>query len=120
MPTINFMHGQTVQFVQRQVAGVDGYGNDVYGNQTQSIDGCVISPGNSNEDFQGTLQISSDVTVHCPVGTVINVPVDRMILPDGSVYNVIGSPKNWASPFTGTGSVVEVQGRLVTTGGAAT
>lgn len=112
-------HGQTVTFVHRQLTGEDQYGNDVYGKTNVDVPGCVVAPGNTSENFQGTLQITSDVTVYTPAGTTVDLPVDQMII-NGVTYNVVGNPNNWSSPWTGTGSFQQVEGKLVTTGGAAT
>lgn len=113
------LHGQTVTFVHRQVTGRDNYGNDVYGNTSVDVSGCIVAPGSTSEDFQGTLQIDSDVTVYTPQGVTVDLPVDQMTI-SGVTYNVVGSPNNWTSPWTSTGSFQQIQGRLVTTGGAAT
>jgi hypothetical protein len=120
MPIAQFYHGATVVFIQRKITGRDEYGNDLYDSCEQKVNDCTISPGTTTQDWQGTEQITADVTVYCPAGTKIDLPVDKMTTPDGVTYNVVGLPKNWASPFTGTQSFVEVLGRLVTTGGAAT
>jgi hypothetical protein len=111
--------GQTVTFGNRIVTGTDDYGNDVYGTVEVQVPGCAISPGNSTENWQGTEQIVSDVVVHAPIATVVDLPLDYMKIA-GVEYNLVGNPRNWVSPFTGTGSLMEIQGRQVTTGGAAT
>lgn len=111
--------GKTVTLVHRQVTGRDSYGNDIYGTTEKTVEGCAVSPGNSSEDWQGTEQITADITVHMPPGTVVDMPLDQVIV-DGTEYNVVGDPRSWSSPFTGTQSFLEVQGRLITTGGAAT
>lgn len=117
MPSLR--QGQTVTFGNRTVTGVDEYNNDVYGEVEVQVTGCAISPGNSSENWQGTEQITSDVTVHAPLATVVDLPLDYMVIA-GVQYNIVGNPRNWVSPFTGTLSLIEIQGREVTTGGAAT
>jgi hypothetical protein len=112
-------HGKVVTFVQRTVTSTDSYGNDVYGETTVDVPGCAINPGSSSESFQGTLQITSDVVAYVPSATVVDMPMDIMVIDDVR-YNVIGSPRTWGSPWTGTGSFLEVAGKLVTTGGDAT
>jgi hypothetical protein len=111
--------GQNVTFGHRKVTGADEYGNDVYNDVEKVVPGCAVSPGNSSENWDGTVQIESDVTVHAPFGTEIDLPLDYMLIDDYK-YNVVGKPSNWTSPFTGTISMLEIRGRLVTTGGAAT
>jgi hypothetical protein len=115
----NLRAGQTVTFVNKVVTGIDDYGNDVYDSATVDVPGCAVSPGVSTQSWQGTEQISADVTVHAPPDTNVDLPRDQMII-DGVVYNVVGNPRGWKSPFTGTGSMLEILGREVTTGGAAT
>lgn len=117
MPTLRA--GKTVIFVHRKITGQDAYGNDVYDYERTEVPGCAVSPGRSTETEMGTLQIESDVTVHVPSDTVVDLPLDQMII-DGVMYNVVGTPNAWTSPFTGTVSMLEVQGRYVSTGGAAT
>lgn len=112
------LHGQAVTFTNKAISGTDEYGNDVYGANSVTVSGCAISPGNSSEDFQGTEQITYDVTVHAPAATLVNLPFDQMVI-SGITYNVIGNPNGWISPFTGTGSFLEIHGRIVTTGGAS-
>jgi len=111
--------GTVVTFINKVVTGVDEYGNDVYGSVNVQVPGCAVSPGNSSEDIQGTSQVISDIIVHAPAGTLVLLPFDQMIV-NGVTYNVVGDPRSWVSPFTGTASMEEIQGRLVTTGGAAT
>lgn len=110
--------GATVTFGHRIVTGVDAYGNDMYGITEVDVSGCAISPGNSSEDWQGTEQIEARVTVHAPAATLVNLPFDYMVI-EGRKYNIVGTPNGWVSPFTGTGSYLEIQGKQITTGGAA-
>lgn len=119
MYTPSFLQrGATVTFGHRVVTGIDDYGNDVYDDVEQDVPGCAISPGNSNEDWQGTEQISSDVTVHAPAATLVELPFDYMKIASQK-YNIVGTPNGWVSPFTGTGSFLEIHGKLITTGGSA-
>lgn len=111
--------GKTVRFLHRQLTGVDAYGNDVYGSLPNDVQGCAVAPGNSTQDWQGTEQIQTDVTVYAPAKTMVNLPVDQMII-DGQAFNVVGDPSSWASPFTGSGSFLEVRGKFVSTGGGVT
>jgi hypothetical protein len=116
---VNLFSGQTVTFVNKTVTSTDAYGNDVYTAQNVNVSGCAVDYGNNTEDWQGTAQITQDVTVYAPIGTVVDTPWDQMII-GGVTYNVIGTPRSWGSPFSGTQGMDEVQGRLVTTGGPAT
>jgi hypothetical protein len=110
--------GQPVILVHRKITGTDEFGNDVYTATQQIINGCAVSPGNSTESFQGTEAIISDIVVHVPPSTEIELPLDQVII-GSEVYNVIGIPKQWSSPFTGTPSMTEINCKLITTGGPA-
>jgi hypothetical protein len=111
--------GVTVKFVHRTLTGTDDKGNDVYSAESIDVPGCAVVPGTSTETWQGTEQIEADLTVYAPFSTLVNRPWDEMVY-NGDTYNVVGVPRNWASPFTGTQSMLAVVGKLITTGGAAT
>jgi hypothetical protein len=117
MPTLR--NGQTVTFVNRTVTGQDAYNNDVYTANSTDVPGCAVSPGTSTENWAGTMEIESDIVVYAPPGTVVDLPWDEMIF-NGVTYNIVGTPGSWQSPFTGTQSMLEIKGKLVTTGGPAT
>ncbi len=44
--------------------------------------------------------VQSDITLYCPAGSDI-LASDRVELPDGDEYFVVGKPARWQSPFTG-------------------
>lgn len=115
----NLFSGVTVTFVNKTVSGVDAYGNDTFTSNNVQVPGCAVNYGNTDEVWQGTVKITADVTVYAPLGTVVDVPWDEMII-NGITYNVVGEPRNWTSPFSGTAGVDEILGRFVSTGGAAT
>jgi hypothetical protein len=102
-----FRSGQQVTVITRTVTGQDDYGNDVYSEKSRVVSGCVLSPGNTSEDIQGTASVLSDVILHAPLGTAIG-PYDAVLLSDGQRYRAAGQPKNWVSPFTGSSSLIEV------------
>jgi hypothetical protein len=116
---VNLFNSTTVTFVNKTISGVDAYGNDVYSAENVDVPGCAVNYGNNTEDWQGTAQITEDVVVYAPIGTIVDTPWDQMII-GGTTYNVVGTPRSWSSPFSGTQGMDQVQGRLVTTGGAAT
>jgi hypothetical protein len=107
--------GQTVILVRRFIAGHDDYGNDVLGEIRIPVGGCAISPAFSSEEVNGTEQVVVNTAIHMPAGTVVTA-IDALIGPDGTEYEVIGTPGSWQSPFTGTLSMVEVKVREVTGG----
>lgn len=106
--------GQTVTIVHRTLGAPDARGNDTYTETNEDIPYCSVHPGLSTEVTQGTEEVSDDITVMFPDGTSIKA-TDAMIV-SGDRYEVVGSPNQWQSPFTGIRSFVEVQGRRVTGG----
>lgn len=115
----NLFSGTTVRFVNRVVTGTDNYGNDVYSKTNVDVSGCAVNFGTTTEEWQGNVRVEADVTVYAPLGTIVDVPWDEMII-NGITYNVVGLPRNWSSPFSGTVGVDEILGKYVSTGGAAT
>jgi head-tail adaptor len=116
MPFLRY--GQPVTVINRSPGAPDDHGNDTVTTVTTVIDGCAISPGSSQVTLEGTEQVEADVTVHMPYGTDVNA--DDYIIVNGITFTVVGIPIGWQSPFTGTQSMVEVRGKSVTGGGAAT
>jgi hypothetical protein len=115
---VQLYSGTTVTFVNSTVTGTDSYGNDVYSPNNVDVDGCAVNYVGTTESWQGTEQIEADVTVYAPLGTTVDTPFDAMII-NGLTYNVVGVPRSWNSPFSGTQGVDEILGKLFTTGGAA-
>ena len=113
MPSV-LVHGQTVTIVHRTLGTPDARGNDTWTETTEDVPYCSVHPGLSTEVTAGTEEVSSDVTVMFPDGTSIKA-TDAMII-NGDRYEVVGTPNQWQSPFTGIKSLVEVQGRLVSGG----
>lgn len=104
--------GPTVTLVHRVLNGQDEFGNDVYTDQTEEIPFCSYHPGSTTEVWQGTEQVSIDVTVYFPDGTEIKA-TDAFII-NGEQYEIEGRPEQWSSPFTAVRSPIQVYGRLVT------
>lgn len=80
-----------------------------------TLDSCGINwtgaGGQSQEvDFQRETVLSF-VELYCPAGADI-LASDKVELPDGQIYNVVGKPSRWHSPFTGwePGVVVRLKG----------
>ena len=111
MPSI-LPHGQPIIIVHRTKTGIDGRGNDILTETQETIDDCAFAAGSSSEEVAGTEEVATNVNVWFPDGTTIT-PIDAFILPDGSKYEVQGSPNQFKSPWTGIVSYVEVQGRYV-------
>ena len=119
----NLLKGQTVTVVHRTLVVdddgnpvTDAGGNDQYTDTSFTVEQCAISPGFSSEDFSGTESITDNVDVHLPNGTAV-FALDAIIMPDGTLYEVVGLPHTWTSPFTGTLAPVLAKCKLVTSGG---
>ena len=115
MPTLRA--GSVITVLHQIVTGQDEYGNDVFSTVSEVVQGCAISPGPTSEDFGATLEVFSTATLHVPAGTNIGFP-DQVAF-GGAIYQVDGTPIGWVSPFTGTGSMIEVKVRLVSGGAPA-
>ena len=103
-----FPYGQTVTIVRRSVSGQDEYGNDVYSTTTQTIPYCVIHPAVSNENINFTDQVSTEFNVYVPAGTVVG-PLDAVLGPDGTKYEVQGDPQAYVSPFSGLRAPIQIR-----------
>lgn len=103
---------ESVTLHRVSIDGVDEYGNDVLVDVTQTVDGCALWPSDanasgSNEDTQARDLVLSGYTVLMPTGTTVT-PYDRVTLPDGLLYEVVGTPGRWRSPLTATDPGVQV------------
>lgn len=76
-----------------------------------TIDGCGINWVSTDEAADRRETVLSDVELICPAGVDV-LPTDRVELPDGNLYRVVGKPARWHSPFTGwePGVVVRLKG----------
>ena len=76
-----------------------------------TIDGCAITWVSTDEVTDRRESVLSEVDLECPAGADI-LPTDRVELPDGGLYRVVGKPARWHSPFTGwePGVVVRLRG----------
>jgi hypothetical protein len=65
--------------------------------------------GNSGAD-DNREAVEVDVVLYCPWGSDV-LSSDKVELPDGDVYRVIGKPARWRDPYTGAtpGVVVRLQ-----------
>lgn len=76
-----------------------------------TIDNVVIDWDGTSEVTDNGEAVISDVVLYCPPGADIR-SIDRVKLPDGDRYRVIGKPAPWRSPYTGRrpGVVVKLKG----------
>ncbi len=73
-----------------------------------TIDNVVINwSGTSEINAHGEVEVS-DVVLYLPPGSDIR-SIDRVKLPDGDRYHVIGKPAPWRSPWTGRRPGIEVK-----------
>jgi len=111
VPTHPFPYSQTITLIQRVRTGHDEYGNDVYTDNQIPLPYCVVQPSSSSEVVQWTEQVSTDITVFVPYGTVIT-PLDALLI-NGVTYEVQGEPQDWRSPFSGNTSPTQVRAAVV-------
>lgn len=109
---------ESVTLQRTSIDSADEYGNDVLVDVEEVVHGCAIWPSDanasgSNEDVQARDLVISGYTVLLPSGTTVT-PFDRMILPDGLTYEVVGTPGRWRSPLTSTDPGVQVTLQRVT------
>lgn len=88
---------------------------DVEVTDERQVTGCAWYPRRSVEDggggsnlgagqrtgaSSGAAQVSTGLSMICPPGSGITA-LHRVRLPDGSIWQVVGEPGAWASPFSG-------------------
>jgi hypothetical protein len=105
-------YSQTIILVRRELSGQDEYSNDVYTDTEHSLDYCVVQPSSSSEVTQWTEQVSTDITVFVPYGTVVTA-LDALLI-DGIKYEIQGDPQSWRSPFSGNTSPMQIRAAVVT------
>lgn len=106
---MTFPFGITVTVQQR---AQDRYGNRTTTAET-TVNGCGFAPGASSEQLDARDQVAEDGNLYMPPGSTIT-PTDRVVLPDGTTWEVNGTPSDWASPWTGWNPGVVVPLKRVT------
>lgn len=110
--------GDTVTIVRPGPATEDAYGNDVPGPPTEiPIAGCGVAPRDStgsaaNEMTDARDTVISGLTLYAPYGTDVRA-TDKVRI-GGIMYEVIGLPGSFRSPFSGSTGPVVVALELVT------
>lgn len=106
---MTFPFGITVTVEQR---AQDRYGNRTT-TTTATISGCGFAPGASSEMLDARDEITEVGTLYMPTGSAIG-PTDRVTLPDGTTWEVTGTPSPWQNPFTGWAPGIAVPLKHVT------
>lgn len=89
----------TVRLVTRTKTGVDGYGNDAYGETVTTVQG-VVGPGPSGEITTAQDLVTTQPTAYLPAG--VQVTAIDALETGGVRYEVDGDPQDWpANPWTG-------------------
>ena len=111
---MTFPHGETVTVLRRPPRSKFG---DSEHSEHHEIAGVGIDwaatdeSSSSNSALDDNREaVTADVVLYCPWGVDV-LSSDRIELPDGDVYSVIGKPARWKNPFTGStpGVVVKLQ-----------
>jgi hypothetical protein len=110
--------GDTVTIVRPGTPTQDAYGNDVPGAPTEiTVSGCGVAPRDStgsasNELTDARDTVISGLTLYAPYGTDIRA-TDRIRVA-GELFEVVGLPGSFRSPFTGSTGPVVASLELVT------
>lgn len=112
VPGRPFPYSQTITLLRRVLNGQDEFGNDTYTDEPVQVSGCVVQPASSSEQTQWTEQVSTDITVFMPYGTVVS-ELDALVI-NGTQYEIEGIPQQWLSPFSGSTAPIQIRASLVT------
>lgn len=96
------MIGETVTLLRRVETGTDRYGNPTFDWPLpgEELRNCGVAPRATDEPEEiARTPVYQGLTVFAPVGTVVG-PHDRLIV-RGEVFEVVGEPGDWRSPFSG-------------------
>lgn len=111
-------NGDTVTIVRPGPSTRDAYGNDVPGTPTEiPVPGCGVAPRDStgsaaNELTDARDTVISGLMIFAPYGTEVRA-TDQMRV-KGQLYDVVGLPGDFRSPFTASTGPVVVALELVT------
>ncbi len=102
---MRFPYGRTVTVLRRGVEVEPYSGATSLGSWDMAtghpIHGCAIAPGVSSDESEVDRdRLDSHITVYAAWGVDI-LPTDRIVTPDGEVWDVDGLPAHWESPYTG-------------------
>lgn len=111
-------HGDTITILRPGPPTRDAYNNDVPGTPTEiEVSGCGIAPrdntgSGANELTEARDTVISGLILYAPYGTDIRA-TDRIRV-GGELYEVVGLPGGFRSPFTGSAGPVVAALELVT------
>lgn len=111
-------HGDTVTIVRPGAPTRDPYGNYIPGPATEiPVPGCGVAPrdgtsASNNELTDARDTVITGLTVFAPSGTDVRA-TDKMRV-GGDLYDVVGLPGSFRSPFTASAGPVVVSLELVT------
>lgn len=111
-------HGDTVTIVRPGAPTRDSYGNYVPGPPTEiAVPGCGVAPrdgtsASNNELTDARDTVITGLTVYASYGTDVRA-TDKMRV-GGDLYDVVGLPGSFRSPFTASTGPVVVALELVT------
>jgi hypothetical protein len=80
---------------------------------TDTISGCAWAPGTSTEDTQARDQVVETGVLYAPPNSATSA-YDRIVFPDGTTYDINGTPSPYQSPFTGWAPGVAVPLKRIT------
>ncbi|PRX95574.1 hypothetical protein [Allonocardiopsis opalescens] len=92
-----FAHPITVTV--RRPGARDRYGDPLPGTE-HTVEGCAVYPRTSTETAVTGTTVITGRTLLAPIGADI-APDDQVVLPDGSLWSVVGDTGPWSSPLTG-------------------
>jgi hypothetical protein len=80
---------------------------------TDTVADCAWAPGASTEDMQARDEVAETGMLYMPPNSVTSA-YDRVVLPDGTTYEVNGTPSAFQNPFTGWAPGVAVPLKRIT------
>jgi hypothetical protein len=84
---------------------LDAMVQDQKGNRTSTgataVSGCSFMPGASAEDMAARDEVTEKGILVMPPGSPTVTPTHRITLPDGTVWEVDGTPSTPTNPFSG-------------------
>ncbi|WP_027944032.1 hypothetical protein [Amycolatopsis taiwanensis] len=93
-------------------AGVNRYGDPLPATE-HTIGDCVLAPHGSVEITERSDQVTTHLTVYTRVDADVTA-TDRVVLADGTRWQVSGEPQRWRNPFTDAGGVCQIDLERVT------
>jgi len=113
VPPVVGVNGIFVTWQTAFDSGERDRGNVVLGYTDSQVGPCAFVPGSEAEATQGAIQVTALSEIYVPAGTPVT-PQDRVILPDGTRWQVIGQANPYGSPFSGNQAPTQVRLRRVT------